>query len=149
MAEPKPFSESLMCTLTEPELAERADRAARLQYDADKITSEAKLASKAAKDRVEKIEAERRLLLSEVRTKQGYKAVECIAKADYARGLLETVRLDTGEVIRSRKLTPEERQKKMFPGDEVGGGAKKDAAAEPAATKGKRAKAEAAPAEIY
>ena len=153
MAEPKPFSESLMCSLSEPELAERADRAARLQYEADKITGEAKLTAKAAKERVEKIEAERRLLLSEVRTKQGYKPVECVSQADYVRGVLETIRTDTGEVLRSRKLTPEERQKKLFPGGDVAEAAtaKEDepAPAEKAAKGGKRAKADAAPAPAY
>lgn len=111
---PKRFSESLICQLTADEVAERADRAARLQHDHDELAAEMASAAKGYKAKLVRIEDEQRRLLDEVRTRQGYRPVECERQPDYEAGLLRTVRLDTGEIVRQRQLTPEERQTLLF-----------------------------------
>lgn len=115
---PKRFSEALICQLTADEVAERADRAARLQYDHDELAAEMASEANGYKAKLVRIEVEQRRLLDEVRTRQGYRPVECERQADFAAGVLRTVRLDTGEIVRTRQLTAEERQKQLFVDDD-------------------------------
>lgn len=110
----KRFSESLMCQLTPEQVAERANRAARLQHDADELTSKLASETKRYKTSIQRSTMEQHRLLDEVRTRQGYRPVECERQPDYEAGLLRTVRLDTGEIVRQRQLTPEERQTLLF-----------------------------------
>lgn len=116
--ESKRFSESLVCHLTPEEVAERADRAARLQHDADELAAELARETKTYKGRISRATTEQHRLLEEVRTRQGYQPVECERQPDLLGGILRTVRLDTGEIVRTRALTPEERQKKLFVDDD-------------------------------
>lgn len=116
--EAKRFSESLVCHLTPDEVTDRADRAARLQHDADEIAAELASETKTYKGRISRATTEQHRLLEEVRTRQGYRPVECERQPDFTEGVLRTVRLDTGEIVRTRALTPEERQKKLFVDDD-------------------------------
>lgn len=116
--EAKRFSESLVCHLQPDEVAERADRAARLQLEVDSETEQLASTTRASKERTKRLAEEQHRLLDEVRTRQGYRPVECERQADFAAGVLRTVRLDTGEVVRTRQLTAEERQKQLFVDDD-------------------------------
>ena len=112
--EGKRFSESLVCHLVPGEVADRADRAARLQADHDQLAERIAAEQKSGKAQLARIAEEQHRLLEEVRTRQGYRPVECERKPDFEAGVLRTVRLDTGEVVRQRPLTPEERQTQLF-----------------------------------
>lgn len=46
--------------------------------------------------------------------------VECDVLMNWEDGRIETVRLDTGEVVDSRAMNPEERQREMFRGKHTG-----------------------------
>lgn len=112
------FTETLVCNLTEDEVATRADAAARAQRELDDAQRDIDAAKKSAKTTIDTLDARRRLLLEEVRTRQGFRPVECEESPDYLEGLMRVVRLDTAEIVRSRPLTAEERQVPLMGSDQ-------------------------------
>lgn len=48
-----------------------------------------------------------------VRNRYDYRPVECVERMDYTARKLEIVRLDTGEIIETRRLLPEECQMEL------------------------------------
>jgi len=113
----------LKCKLTEIEVTQRGEKLA------------AKLGEKAELEREMKDEqARRKLVIAEVTKEIGQLAVEvheraaerpvrCTWSKDSTRVWAELVRDDTGEIVESRPLTPEERQGALFVvGDDGGAG---------------------------
>jgi hypothetical protein len=114
-AKPKKFTLDLPVHLTERELLERGDALVKQFDDLDKIEaalSEAKAEAKAAREPVE--ESIRQLKI-QIRTKKEPRPVECKLEPDFANGVMETIRLDTGEIVTARPLAPEERQESLLP----------------------------------
>ena len=50
----------------------------------------------------------RSAVLNFIRTKKEQKPVECTMNFNYLEGMADYVRLDTGEVVGTRRMTPEE-----------------------------------------
>lgn len=115
-----PIFQRLPCALSEAEKALRADELAREV----KRHGEIELAKKAAAEAHAKElkESDRRIgeLAEQVRTGVEPREVECQEVVRFARNLVETIRLDTGEVVSSRAMRPEERQEAIDFGDEAG-----------------------------
>lgn len=103
----------LKVQLTAPEIAERADRAAKLLEDRDRAEAELKAHATHAKSLIAQMEAEMRALSGEVRTKFTYRDVECERRFLYATGCVQEVRLDTEEVIAERAMTEKEKQRDL------------------------------------
>lgn len=108
MTEEETFIEELPCKLTNSELLERGDRAARLNKQAADLDEESKQARKVAQQKVAQLKAEGGALLEAVRTRQERRPVQCIQRDNTTTGRREKVRTDTGEVFWSRPLTGQE-----------------------------------------
>lgn len=127
MAKTKPirtetYSTSLRCPLTTAEIADSAQRAAKLLNERDQKEEEMKAAQKSAKAQIEAIEADMRLHSERVRTGAEYRAVECERRFDHANQIVTERRLDTGAEINQRRMTPAERQLTIPLGDEPAAG---------------------------
>jgi hypothetical protein len=107
---------TLPVTLTEPELLDRGQALAAERERFTASRAAAKAAATAAKDDMAEIEAEVDRLAGIVARKSEPRPVACEVRADYPRGVMETIRLDTGEIAYSRSLTETERQAWLFPG---------------------------------
>lgn len=109
------FYRDLRCELTDSEVAAVAEELA-LQVGEREKTETAKASAAAAFGATLKAQAQEIGLLGrKVRDKAEQRAIECQRIADYKQGVMETVRLDTGEVISRRALTVEERQGQLLP----------------------------------
>ena len=104
------FIEVLVCDLDTGEIAERAADQARTHIQLARHQEEMK--EKAAKEK--KIEAQMKGRLAElaaaVHTGKEDRPVECAERADVYERSIETVRLDTGEIVRSRRMTEKEKE---------------------------------------
>ncbi len=110
-------TELLSCDLTPDEVRERGEEAARKAQERDTIEAERQSSQKSYKGRVESLEGQVRHLLSEVRSKSTRREIEVISEARHDAGMMETIRTDTGEIVRSRPLTANERQTSLFPAE--------------------------------
>ena len=119
MADPMPvFQEMLRCALTDEEVATRADRCARVVKERDEAETTRKNVNKAMKKAIDDLDLEIRALAYEVRDRAAYREVNCLDRENHEAGTMETVRLDTGEVVRDRPLTAAERQLSILPPEE-------------------------------
>lgn len=109
----EPYSTNLKVALTAAEIADRADRAAQLLADRDAKEADVKAAQKHGKAMIEELDAEIRRLSSEVRNQSDYRSVDCERRYNYATSTVQDVRLDTGEVIAERGMSPNERQMEL------------------------------------
>lgn len=111
--------ERLPVPLTREELLIKGDELAK------KLTAkralEDKKKEKAALMRADMKELDKEIdeLRTEVREKRELRPVQIEVEKDFERHLMHTVRIDTGERIRSRPMTLDERQIAIFPPLEV------------------------------
>lgn len=92
--------------LTEADLKERGEELAAKVVQLVELKEQKKEEAKAAKERIDALEAQIVALSGVVRAKQEPRAVEVKEVPDVHRKVMEVVRLDTGKVIESRALTP-------------------------------------------
>ena len=107
------FKRDLKVSLKPEEIAERADRAAKLLEDRDHEESEFKAHGTHVRGRIAQMESEMRHLSGEVRTKCTYREVDCERRFIYETGVVQEVRIDTGEVISERPMTDREKQRDL------------------------------------
>jgi hypothetical protein len=107
---------NLKVILKAAEIADRADRAAQLLEERDGMEEQLKAQVKHVKSIIDEKDARLRKLSNEVRTRSTYTDVKCERRLDFAKGILECVRTDTGEVLESRRLNDAEMQMELFPG---------------------------------
>lgn len=100
----------LKVALSPEEVAERADRAAKLLEDRDHEEANLKAYASSVKSRIATMEAEMRELSGEVRNKFTYRDVQLERQYLYDTGVVREVRLDSGEVVSERVMTERERQ---------------------------------------
>lgn len=112
-----PFQRQLSCHLTREEVEQRADESARLVERRDHFEAELKSAQKSGKAQLSEMDAELRRVSTEVRDKATVRLVDCDRVQDWDAGTVTEVRRDTGEVISSRKMTDEEKQRELDLGD--------------------------------
>lgn len=79
----------------------------------DKIDAELAVAKVTAKAAKEPITARIGELKAQVTTKKEHRLVDCEESKDFKRNMVEVVRIDTGEVVDSRPMTPDERQEEL------------------------------------
>ena len=120
MAQPE-IRETLRVSLTPDELLVKSRELARyLQETRDleeSIARERKQQSEMLKDRRE--EAQR--LAEDVATGTEVREVSCVEVLRYRERLVDIVRIDNHEVVRTRAMQPEERQRDLFVvGDDEG-----------------------------
>jgi hypothetical protein len=106
----EPFKQNLRVLLSDPEVADRASRAAHRVGDLEAKDADAKASAKAYKSEIDAIEAEVKRLSNEVRTRSTYKDVECERVYDLSANEIREIRTDTGEVFFHRAMSDAERQ---------------------------------------
>ena len=103
-------TETLECVLTPAEWQQRAEEMALTLAKMDEAELEIAAAKSAHKSKMDDYKSRLAALGVQVRTRKESRLVTCEVVADWKQGTIETVRLDTGEVVRSRDMTPKERQ---------------------------------------
>lgn len=100
------FERTLAVQLGDAECAEAASKAAELQASSDKVARESAAALEnayrlgaEAQARIEKLDAERRVLLRAVRLRRRSQLVPCERRLLIGPRLVQTTRCDTGEVL--------------------------------------------------
>jgi hypothetical protein len=101
--------------LTSNELLEFGERLAQVEDDIATENAQQEDTKKGMKARISALEARRTELASIVRRKHETRDVQVDLVATADDGKVREVRQDTGEVIFTRLLSDEERQKKLFP----------------------------------
>lgn len=114
------FKQYLPCQLTEQERLLKSEELVKRLEEKDGLEDRKKSSADDFKSLITAKECEARRLRREVSTGIEHREVECQEVFRFARNLVETVRLDTGEVVSSRAMRPEERQAAMDFGDEAG-----------------------------
>ncbi len=103
-------SRSLRVGLTDEELQRKAQALAAELHALDELRAAHK-AERAAMKEAETVQADSvKLLGTDVRTRSESRDVECEWIADFPRGVVELVRLDTDEVVAERPIEPRDRQ---------------------------------------
>lgn len=106
--------EKLPCRLTPREKELRADDLAREIKRQDELKKSKAEAARVFADTLKDVDARIADLSEQVRTGVERRDVELAERPDYARGVVEVFRMDTGETIRTRSIEPAERQQALF-----------------------------------
>jgi hypothetical protein len=104
---------NLSCDLSEKEIAVYSQELARVTGEQFEIENEKKESMSTFTARLNKCVADRNVLARKVITKKEDRQVECDLDFDYTKGMVYTVRMDTGVTIDQRKLTDDERQQRL------------------------------------
>lgn len=100
--------------LTPDEVRHKGEQLAARLRDLEQLELALKDYKDKHKTRVGELESVTRLLASEVRSRKETRPVECHEVKDYERGVVDLVRVDTGEVVETRGMDPGERQTRLF-----------------------------------
>ena len=103
-------TERLPCELTDDEVRAKGEQIAQLIGEIQDAEVAMKAQAEEAKDNIKGLKARTSALSSEVRTRREYRSVEVRESFDWGNRRVEVIRLDTGEVIRTRETTEAERQ---------------------------------------
>jgi len=114
MPEREIVKEFLKCILTEGEKREIAQNLAVAVMSRDEAEGALKSAQTQIKSKIALHEAELTSFAEKLRSGFEMRNVECEIEGDYKTGTVSIIRLDTGEIVRDRVMTNDERQKKLF-----------------------------------
>jgi hypothetical protein len=103
--------EYLKCILTEPEKKEIADKMALCVAQINDQEGNLKSVSTQIKSEIAKYQAE--LTQSAEKIRSGYEMRQVTCRIETTNKKMILTRLDTGEIVRERLLTPEELQQKL------------------------------------
>jgi hypothetical protein len=112
------FVEQLPCELTRDEKALKADEMAGALKHYGELELRAKASADEYRRELKRIRAIVDERAEEVRTGVEYRAVECAKRDRFRDNQIDVVRLDTGEVVRSERMSVEERQGKLSLADD-------------------------------
>ncbi len=105
----------LVCQLTETEIQDRAYDAGQTDQQIMAKETDFEVVRKEHKGEVEALMNRRRDLLREIRERQTRRDVECVVERIYSpEFVVRMTRTDTGEVVRERPMTMEERQGQLI-----------------------------------
>jgi hypothetical protein len=107
------ITRNLKCLLNREEVETRAARMADVESDLRQIEEHRKSVVADLNGRKKALDAELASLGRQVREHAEYRDVECTMEPDYGAGIMETIRLDTGERIDVRKLYDSEMQPEL------------------------------------
>ena len=106
----KPFSKLLPCKLSNEELLERGQQLGAVTQDiADEEARQVSIKQE-LKARLTELESQRMQLATQITRREEMREVEIVPERDYTLAKYYEIRQDTGEVVKERPLTPEERQ---------------------------------------
>lgn len=107
-------TEMLYCDLSAREVLERGQEAARIQATIDEVEATLMIEKEFARGQLKTLLSDQRLALQEIRSAKTRRAIEVVENLNHETSTMEVVRLDTSEVIRSRPLTEDEKQVRLF-----------------------------------
>lgn len=107
------FTESLQCLLSLDEKLVRGEELAQLLLTTHKLELEKKTFNDDIKKQLGDAEERSQDIGRQLREGKEWRDIECKEVPDYEAGEILTVRSDTNDVIRSRRMRPEERQQTM------------------------------------
>lgn len=107
------FAERLSCRLTAQETLRKGAELVETMADKGLLELEIKEQTSTLKAQVKKLSQRSDALALEIRTGEEYRQVECTERRDFRNNLVDVVRMDTGEVVRSRPMTAGERQEQI------------------------------------
>ena len=113
MSEETLIKEYLKCHLTEKEKTELSAKIAKAISDRASAEAKLKEVSASIKAQIAQLDAEISEKALQINNGYEYRNVECRMDKDYRLGSVTITRLDTGEVIRERPMTAEERQMEL------------------------------------
>ena len=105
---------SLPVVLTTEEIAIRAKELSETLERRDVAEAEAKFTARSYKQAVEELNTKITSLYRMVNSGKEDREVDVIDKPNYERGLMETFRLDTGDIVKYRQLKESEKTKSLF-----------------------------------
>lgn len=105
--------QKLVCDLNEQEVRQYSNELARLVTEQAEVEAEKKEVMSDFTAKINKIVADSRVLSRKVSTRKEERQVECDREFDYTKGMVYTVRMDTGETIDQRKMTEDEKQERL------------------------------------
>lgn len=106
--------EKLPCSLTLDEVRRKGEELALARKKFVETADEAKNVAADFKAKLKELDKAIDELAEQVRSKREMRDVEVIERRDTVNAMVETVRCDTGEVVRSRAMTLNERQVHLF-----------------------------------
>lgn len=109
----KEFTDYPRCDLTKEELDELAGRLAEDQLELEGLEDQKKAIAKDMAGKIEAVQAKIRSGSNTYRQKWEMREVECVEVKDFTRGECYSKRLDTGEVLKRRKLTSAELEREL------------------------------------
>lgn len=101
---------TLSCDLTADEISTYSQELAIITTEQSEVEAEKKEVLSTFTARLNKCIADGRVLARKITTRKEDRQVECDLEFDYAKGMVYTIRTDTGVTIGQRKLSDEERQ---------------------------------------
>lgn len=110
---PRSFTERMPCKLTDAELVDRGAQLADAYAKADALEAERKNTNDGFKAKIELVEQQVRDLAGTLRSKQETREVELLEEFDYRTFTVRVKRADTGEMVRERAMTKNERQEEL------------------------------------
>ncbi len=107
----------LPVALTEREVLQRSYRLAAIEQELEQEEQALADAKARSKQLTERLELERHYLAMVVRNGQETREVEVEHRENWREGIVECFRLDTGEQVEFRPMTPAERQRQLDLGE--------------------------------
>lgn len=107
------LTQLLPVKLTETEIKERGRKLAHLYEEIEIAEIGKAAAARASKDRIETLQAEAGAIARVIRSGQEDREVQVQEEKDYSEGVCRMKRLDTGEVVETRAMTPQELQRPL------------------------------------
>lgn len=109
----KEFRDVLRCELTKEELDELAGRLAEEQLELQELEEQKKAVTKDFAGKIEAVQARIRSGSNTFRQRWEMREVECVEVKNFLSGECYSTRLDTGEVLKRRKLTSAELEREL------------------------------------
>jgi hypothetical protein len=106
---------TLAVALTDDELKQKGDILVCRIQERDDVEQARKAAADGFKEHLKEIGGDISSLARQVRTRQEERVVTCMWERDDSRYAMILVRQDTGELVETRPMTDEERQRELFP----------------------------------
>jgi len=107
------YNDSLKCILTDREKQELGAQMAEAVARCNEAEADLKSFSTQIKSKIAAEEAIISSCSEKIRSGYEFRRVECEKEKDYEHGIVICRRLDTYDLIKSREMAPEERQKKL------------------------------------
>lgn len=106
--------EDLPCALNPDEVRRKGEELAQARKQYIETSEAAKAAAAGFKDKLKALDKDIDELAEQIRSRRETRPVEVIERRDPELAMIETVRVDTGEVVRARAMTLNERQVHLF-----------------------------------